>query len=459
MNTRRVRISLAVALVAVLVAALFVVNWAVDRANRATVIGYFANTNGMFVGDDVRILGVPVGRVEKIEPQPQQVKVTFFYDERYKVPADAKAVILSPSLVTSRAIQLTPAYTGGPVMANNAVIPLQRTAVPVEFDDFRRQLDKLADSLQPTQPGGLSPLGSFVKTTADNLRGRGAEIRNAVIELSHALSALNDHSTDLFSSIKNLAIVVSALRDSTEVMRELNRNLAAVTGLLADTPDEVGQALADIDSVDDDVRSFVADNRDALGTTAEKLASITTALVASEDDIKQTLHIAPNAFQNFVNIYQPAQAVIGGAVALNMFSNPITFLCGAVQAASRLGAEQASKLCVQYLAPIIKNRQYNFPPIGENLFVGAQARPNEITYSEDWLRPNYVPPHAPAAAPVKPLPDVPPAGTVPTDTPPRAAEAPPPPGGAAPAGPAAPHPNDPSAGLAGLMTPATGGPS
>jgi phospholipid/cholesterol/gamma-HCH transport system substrate-binding protein len=458
MNTRRARISLAAALVAVLVAALFVVNWAVDRANRATVIGYFANTNGMFVGDEVRILGVPVGRVEKIEPQPQQVKVTFFYDERYKVPADAKAVILSPSLVTSRAIQLTPAYTGGPVMANNAVIPLQRTAVPVEFDDFRRQLDKLADSLQPTQQGGLSPLGSFVKTTADNLRGRGAEIRNAVIELSHALSALNDHSTDLFSSIKNLAIVVSALRDSTEVMRELNRNLAAVTGLLADTPDEVGQALADIDSVDDDVRSFVADNRDALGTTAEKLASITTALVASEDDIKQTLHIAPSAFQNFVNIYQPAQAVIGGAVALNMFSNPITFLCGAVQAASRLGAEQASKLCVQYLAPIIKNRQYNFPPIGENLFVGAQARPNEITYSEDWLGPDYVPPHAPAAAPVKPLPDVPPAGTVPTDTPPRAAEAPPPPGGA-PAGPAAPHPNDPSAGLAGLMTPATGGPS
>ena len=47
---------------------------------------------------------------------------------------------------------------------------------------------------------------------------------------------------------------------------------------------------------------------------------------------------------------------------INNFANPISFLCGAIQAASRLGAEQSAKLCVQYLAPIIKNRQYNFLP-------------------------------------------------------------------------------------------------
>ena len=51
--------------------------------------------------------------------------------------------------------------------------------------------------------------------------------------------------------------------------------------------------------------------------------------------------------------------------------------------------------CTQYLAPIIKNRQYNYPPLGINPFAGAVARPNEITYSEDWLRPDYVPPPGP----------------------------------------------------------------
>ena len=99
------------------------------------------------------------------------------------------------------------------------------------------------------------------------------------------------------------------------------------------------------------------------------------ALVESLDDIKQTLHVAPTTFQNFINIYQPAQGALTGALAVNNFANPIAFLCGAIQAASRLGAEQSAKLCVQYLAPIVKNRQYNFPPLGVNLFVGARPGP------------------------------------------------------------------------------------
>src|SRR3954462_457110 len=87
---------------------------------------------------------------------------------------------------------------------------------------------------------------------------------------------------------------------------------------------------------------------------------------------------------------------------INNFANPISFLCGAIQAASRLGAEQSAKLCVQYLAPIVKNRQYNIFPAAMNPFVGQSARPNELTYSEDRLRPDYIPPTAAAPAAVGP---------------------------------------------------------
>ena len=176
-----------------------------DRINRTHVVAYFENSNGIYAGDDVRILGVPVGRIESIEPQPTAVKVSFWFDSKYQVPADVKAAILSPTLVTARSIQLTPAYTGGPVMADGAVIPRERTAVPVEWDEVRRQLEKLTETLQPTEPGGVSPLGSVINTAADNLRGEGANIRDTVIKLSQAFSALGDHSTDIFSTVKNLA--------------------------------------------------------------------------------------------------------------------------------------------------------------------------------------------------------------------------------------------------------------
>jgi phospholipid/cholesterol/gamma-HCH transport system substrate-binding protein len=463
-NSRYSRIALAAVLAVILVAGVAVLFSASGTARQTKLVGYFANSNGLFPGDQVWILGVPVGKVGAIEPQPDRAKITFYVDEKYKIPADAKAVMLSPSLVTARVIQLTPAYTGGPEMKSGTVIPQERTAVPIEFDDLREQLKRLAETLQPTQPGGVSTLGAVVNTAADNLRGQGANIRDTIIKLSQAFSALGDHSQDLFSTVKNLSILVSALQSSQDLLRQLNVNLASVTGLLSNGPNEVGNAVSSINDVVGDVQSFVADNKETVGTTGDKLAAVTTTLYQSLDDLKQTLHVAPNAFQNFLNIYQPAQGTLTGALALNNFANPIQFLCGAVQAASRLGAEQSAKLCVQYLAPIIKNRQINFLPIGENLFVGAGARPNEITYSEDWLRPDYVPPPAggSAAGPSVPLPPAgapftqfgEPAANPPADPPYVPVPPPPPPG---PVDQSQLVSTNPADGLPGLMTPPGGG--
>lgn len=448
MNVPRARIIVAIVLAAVLVGGVVTLVRAAG-VGRTYVTGYFANSTGLYGGDDVVILGVRVGKVDKIEPLPEGVRISFWYDDKYKVPADVKAVILSPSLVTPRSIQLTPAYTGGSVLPDHAVIPQQRTAVPVEYDDFRQQLERLTQTLQPTQPGGTSTLGAFINTAADNLRGQGPDIRETIIKLSQAISALGDHSNDLFGTMKNLSTLVSALHDSSDLLGQLNQNLAATTGLLAEDPNQVGNAVHDLDGVADDVRNFVADNREALGTTSDKLASVSGALNESLDDIKQILHVAPTAFQNFLNIYQPAQGALTGMLAFNNFANPVQFLCSAIQAASRQGSKQSAKLCVQYLAPILKNRQYNFPPLGENLFVGAAARPNEITYSEDWLRPDYVPPRPPAPAnrpdAADPL------------NPPAPAAAPPAPD--APAAPPADQPvaTHPADGLRGMMMPPGGG--
>ncbi len=215
---------------------------------------------------------------------------------------------------------------------------------------------------------------------------------------------------------------MSALHDSADLLEQLNQNLASVTSLVADDPQKVGADSARIWAASSVTsRASRTTTGKQIGTATDTLASISEVLVASLDDLKQTLHIAPGTVANFYNIYEPANGSLTGALAVNNFANPISFLCGAIQAASRRNAEQSAKLCAQYLAPIVKNRQYNFPPIGENLLVGAQARPNEVTYSEDWMRPDFVPP-----ATVQPAP--------------LAAEA-----------------TDPATGLPGMMLPPNGG--
>ena len=388
---RIARLGVAIALVVLLAGGIAVVSRSLwHSVGKTRMVAYFDNSNGIFPGDEIRILGVRVGAIDIIEPQPTRSRVTFWVNDKYKVPADVEAVILAPQLVTARAIQLTPVYAGGAVMADGSVIPEDRTAVPVEWDELRVQLEKLTTMLQPTAPGGVSTLGALIDTSADNLRGEGTSIRDTVIKMSQAFSVLGDHSEDLFSSVKNVSTLVSALQSSSDLMAQLNRNLASVTALLANDPHEVGRAIEDLNTAVGDVTTFVADNRETLGVTSDKLTSVSQALVDRLDDVKQVLHLTPGTLQGLSNIYQPAQASLSTTPVVNNFANPVEFLCGAVQAASRLGAEQSSKLCVQYLAPIVKNRQMNFPPIGLNLFVGAQARPNEITYSEDWMRPDHV---------------------------------------------------------------------
>lgn len=415
--------------------------------NRNTFTAYFTNTHGLYAGDEIRVLGVQVGAVDTIEPGRESVKVTFSVDKKYPVPADVKAAILSPALVTARSIQLVPAYSGGPRLADGATIPIERTAVPVEWDDLRGQLERLTESLQPSTPGGVNSIGDFINSTAENLRGEGDTARETVIKLSQAISALGDHSQDIFGTVRNLQLLVSALSSSSDLLAGFNTNLAEVTGVLSNSPNEIAEATRVLNSAVGDLRAFVGENREGLGATVDHLNAITTALNDSRGDIKQVLHITPTVFSNFTNIYQPAQSAITGILAPVNFADTVQFICGAIESASRQGWEQSAKLCTQYLAPIIKNRQYNYPPLGFNPFVGTAARPNEITYSENRLNPHLPPefPVTPAADPATASETAAQAGTA--GAMPAEAQAPPP-----------PVATDPVLGLTGMMVPHGGAP-
>ena len=73
--------------------------------------------SALYEGNDVRVLGVRVGHVDEVEPQGDRCGSTCSSTDGVEIPADAQAVVVAPSLVSDRYVQLTPAYTGGPAMA------------------------------------------------------------------------------------------------------------------------------------------------------------------------------------------------------------------------------------------------------------------------------------------------------------------------------------------------------
>ncbi len=374
-----------------------------SRLTTTRITGYFASTTGLYAGDDVRVLGVKVGKVDKVEPQAASSKVTMSVDSSVKIPADAKAVIIAQSLVSARFVQLAPVFTDGPVMEDDAVIPLERTAVPVEWDDIKRELTKLSTALGPVGSDEQGSFGRFVNTAADNLDGNGEKLHSSLHELSQTLSILSDGRTDLFATIRNLQAFVSALSNSNEQIVQFGGRLASVSDVLASSSDELGRALNDLDFALSDVQRFVSDNRVQLTESVTRLADATQVLVDKRPELEQVLHIAPNALANFYNIYKPAQGSLTGAIALNNFGNPVNFLCGSVEGLQANGSQKSADLCTQYLAPVLNSLVINYPPLLVNPASGVAAFPNQIDYRPPSLA-GSVPANPVAAPPPPPAP-------------------------------------------------------
>src|SRR5687767_14780894 len=100
------------------------------------LVAHFPRTISVYEGSEVRVLGVPIGNVESVVPSGTDVVVTMTYDSDVELPADATAAIVAPSIVGDRFVQVTPAYTGGEVMADNVELPVEQTAVPIELDQI-----------------------------------------------------------------------------------------------------------------------------------------------------------------------------------------------------------------------------------------------------------------------------------------------------------------------------------
>ena len=381
-------ILIAVVLILGIIAA--VIGWNLyKKATTNSVTAYFTQTLALYEGDDVQIMGVRVGSIDSIVPDGDKMKVTFHYDDKYKVPADATASILNPSLVASRTIQLAPPYTGGPVLEDGAVLGLDRTQVPVEYDDLRNSINRLLTDLGPTPEQPKGPFGDIIESAADGFAGKGQQLNRTLTNLSEALYTLNEGRGDFFSVIKSLALFVNALYQSDQQFVALNDDLAQITNAFTNTDNEVADALQDLNELLDATRGFIDENGEVLTTDIQNLADVTTAILQPQarDGLETALHAYPNVAANLMNISSPNAGGIVAMPVINNFANPMQFLCSAIQAGSRLGYQESAELCAQYLGPILDAIKFNYLPFGANQLRTAMTLPKQIAYSEERLRP------------------------------------------------------------------------
>jgi phospholipid/cholesterol/gamma-HCH transport system substrate-binding protein len=304
------------------------------------VTAEFPRAISLYKGSDVRILGVAVGKVDEVDPSGTKVIVKFHYDAKYKVPADAGAAVISPSIVGDRFIQLTPVYTKGAVMQDNARLGIDRTATPLELDQIFGSITDLTTALGPEgankpDQSGTGALTRLLDSTAKNFGGQGVQFNQTLHNLSLLTKTLADNKDELFGTVSEVEKFTNTLAKNDETVRQFNDSLASGAQLLADERQDLADVLKNLSVAMTEVKSFVAENRDLLSTNIKELNQLSTVLVKNRAALDETLTDAPVALNNLFLAYNEKAGTLDtranvGETVSKLTTTPSVVLCALV---------------------------------------------------------------------------------------------------------------------------------
>jgi virulence factor Mce-like protein len=282
------------------------IGYAVQRSGPThTYSAEMASAPGLYPGNFVDILGIPVGRVVSVTPNPAGARVAFTVKAGVRVPNGVQVLLMAPELISDRYIELAPAYTSGPVLADHATIPVGRTATPVSVDEIFDSIDELANALGPRGANAHGALTQLLHRAATALGPNGTPLNQTLVSLGQALGALSAHPGDLTSLLNGVGNLTQAASQNLTAYQSFSSELAQVSGDLASDNGDIATALSDLQGALGQLVTFVTDDGTALGSSIDNLRTFAATVASEESGVAQTFGVLPVALQNLVAAFNP----------------------------------------------------------------------------------------------------------------------------------------------------------
>lgn len=165
---------------------------------------------GLYVNNPVTHLGYPIGEVSAITPSAQSVRVEFKIDDGQAIPAEAKAVTRSTSILADRALELVGDYGSGAHLSPGACIPLNRSLTPKSLSEVIGSATNFINSINPA---GSDNVGQVVAGIDQAVRNQGAPANKLLTTTSSVLDSPDQAIGDLGSISANLTKLTTMLVD------------------------------------------------------------------------------------------------------------------------------------------------------------------------------------------------------------------------------------------------------
>lgn len=250
---------------------------------------------GLYEGNPVTQMGLPVGQVRRIESHGEAVKVLFTLDETWPMPADVRAVTRSPSILADRVLELVGNYSEGPKLAPNECIPLSRTSTPLSIASV---IGSAADFVDGINPDGSTSVADALRGIDEAMSGQGGRTNELLIRASRLLDSPDQAISQMGDITRNIAQLTSMIRDNREPLKQIITDLPEISPKLVTTIHGAMQFLAPFTEI------F------AIATDIE--LNLGPVLQNALDGTAEVLRIASPHYKGIANVLNPLPRFISG---------------------------------------------------------------------------------------------------------------------------------------------------
>jgi phospholipid/cholesterol/gamma-HCH transport system substrate-binding protein len=249
----------------------------------------FSDVSGLKEGDDVRAVGVAVGRVQRVQRLPDNtIKVEFTLESQVHLTADAQGVIRYKNLVGDRFMEVDQGQAGQ-LLSAGGTIPVSQTRPALDLDALYNGFTPLFEGLNPQQINQLS--ASLIAT----LQGQGGAVGQLLSDVGSFTTSLADRDALIGQLITNLNTVAGAVNARAPELSQLVDQLQRVVSLYAAQRGPIGESLAHINDLTASVESVLRPIRPDIKAAIPQLQKLSQTFAENRDRITSDMRLTNGA--------------------------------------------------------------------------------------------------------------------------------------------------------------------
>lgn len=294
-GTRKIRALVALTVVALCVGLLSSCGFSSTK----TMYAEFPTAAGLFVGNDVGVLGVPVGTITAVTPKGSYVLVKMQVAGDQPIPANAYATVVSRSVATDRYVELEPVYKAGqPQIPDGGTVgDLDRNQTPVEFDQVLNTIGTFASQISGSG-ADKDAIQRFLTSTSNALAGRGGLINQAIKSLGAAVNGVSQQRDNATSTLVALDGLTSKLAANQDTIRAFVQQVSKASSLLAAERNNFRDAISSATKMINVVAQFAKDNRSQITQAVNQTNDVLRTVNSKSPQVAEIMRLLPLATQN-----------------------------------------------------------------------------------------------------------------------------------------------------------------